>query len=290
MTLFPGEQRAMAAGPVAQPRRTVAGRLFAPIDRLGAGAIAGWFSVADVASLSVALLQLAARPKTWRRTVRREFARQCYLSGVLAVPMILIISALVGGAVVAQVLNLFRLVGQDELIGMFMSMVLAREIAPTLVGLVLVGRSGTAIMAELATLQVNRQIKTLDAAGVDPVVYLILPRTLGLVVASVGLTLCLIAGAFFFGFIVGFILGYDRGNFWTSGAAAAGYISASDYVIVLIKSAMIGLLIGVVCCRRALAVHQVTQLPRALATGFITCVLMVFIVSGLITVVWEAIN
>ena len=248
---------------------------------------AGWGGLADLTGFGVVLIRLALWPGTWRRTVRREAVRQCMLSGVQALPMVVLISALVGVAVVAQVLNLFRIIGEEQLVGQFMALVLAREIAPALVGLVLVGRSGTAIIAELAMLAVNRQMKTLDAAGVDPVVYLILPRVLGLVVASIGLTLALIAGAFFFGFAVAFIMGYDRGNLVSSASSAAAAIAISDYVIVLIKATLIGLLIGVLCCRRALAVREVTQLPRALATGFIAGVLLVFFVSGLVTLVWE---
>lgn len=292
MTLYPKHPDALGGSTPSDPyapgrERSWVNRLCRPIDQLGALVIAGWFSLADLAGLSVAIVMLAARPGTWRRTVRRELIRQCYLSAVAAMPMIVLLSALVGVAVVSQVLNLFRLVGQDAMIGQFMAYVLAREIAPAMVGLLLVGRSGTAIIAELSMLRVNGQIKTLDAAGVDPVVYLVLPRVLGLVVASVGLTIVFIAGAFFFGFAVAMLMGYDRGNLGSSAFAAAGSITTGDYLVVVIKALVIGLLIGVICCRRALAVSAVTQLPKSLASGFIWSVLMVFVVSGLVTVIWE---
>ncbi|MEM9021221.1 MAG: ABC transporter permease [Planctomycetota bacterium] len=262
-------------------------RVLFPVDWLGRGVIRVWNELADIAGLCIVVLARCVRPGTWRRTVRREFVRQCMHSGVAALPMVALLSALVGVAVVAQVLNLFRLVGQDALIGQFMAFVLVREVAPVLIGLVLVGRSGTAIIADLGTLVLGKQVNTLDAMGVDPILFLVLPRVLGLVVAAMGLTIAFIVGAFFFGFLLAFAVGYDQNSFGSSAAAAASPVSPSVYAAVLTKSALIGLLIGVVCCRRALRIDQSTRLPSALAGGFIWGVVLVFLISALVTVCWE---
>jgi len=267
------------------PRRGVINTLFAPVDRLGDGGIALWRMLADTCAFAVAIILLALRPSTWRRTVRREFVRQCYLSGVSALPIVGLLGLLVGAGLIAQLLNILRLIGQGDLLGQFMAQIVFREVTPVLVGLVIVGRSGTAIMAEIGTLLVNRQLRTLDAAGVDPVVYLLLPRVLGMSVAAGGLAMIFVTAAFFSGFAIAYLLGFDQGNLLSSANAAAAGVSPMVYLMLVVKSVVIGLVVGVICTRRALAVTDVTGLPRVLSGGFMWSVFAVFITSGLISVI-----
>ncbi|NBC11571.1 MAG: hypothetical protein GVY24_07555, partial [Planctomycetes bacterium] len=140
---------------------------------------------------------------------------------------------------------------------------------------------------ELGALRINRQLQELDAAGVDPVVYLILPGVLGMAVAATVLAVLFAASAFVSGFVLAFVLGYGRGNLVTAADAAAAGASPLVYLMLLLKSMLIGLAIGVICGQRGLRVQAVTDLPRALAAGFIWSVVAVFVISGSITLVWE---
>ncbi|NBC11510.1 MAG: hypothetical protein GVY24_07230, partial [Planctomycetes bacterium] len=122
----------------------VLNRLMRPVDALGGAAVGVWLALADSVGFAAALLAMAVRPRTWRRTVFEQFMRQCYHGGVRAVPMIIILGVLAGAGLVAQALTLFRLAGQEGLAGQFLALVLFREITPVLIGLLLVGRTGAA--------------------------------------------------------------------------------------------------------------------------------------------------
>lgn len=266
-------------------RRSTIDTLFLPVDSLGKAGIALWDAIADTVAFAMALLSLAARPSTWRRTVRREFVRECYLSGVSALPIVGLLGLLVGAGLIAQSLNLLNLVGQGDLLGQFMAQIVFREITPVLIGLVIVGRSGSAVIAEIGTLLVNRQMKTLDSAGVDPMVYLVLPRVLGMAVAAGGLAMIFVTAAFFSGFAVAFVLGFDQGNVLSSASAAAQSVSPLVYFMLLLKSLVIGLVVASICCRQALSVTAVTDLPRVLSKGFMFSVFAVFVTSGVLSII-----
>jgi len=266
-------------------RRSTVDVLFSPVDRLGKAGITLWFAIADTTAFALAILSLTLRPNTWRRTVRQEFVRECYLSGVSALPIVGLLGLLVGAGLIAQSLNLLNFVGQSDLLGQFMAQIVFREITPALIGLVIVGRSGSAVIAEIGTLLVNRQMKTLDSIGVDPVIYLILPRVLGMAVAAGGLAIIFVTAAFFSGFAVAYMLGFDQGNLLSSASDAAESISPLVYFTLVAKSLIIGFVVAVICCRQALAVTEVTDLPRILSRGFMLSVFAVFVTSGLLSLI-----
>lgn len=288
-TTSSSEQPLFPTSSGASARRSLLDKLLLPVDGLGAAGIVVWNTLADTLAFTAALIGLALRPGTWRRTVRRELIRQCYLSGVTALPIVGVLGLLVGTVLIAQSLNLFRLVGQGDLVGDFMALVVFREVTPVLIGLVIVGRSGAPAIAEIGTLLVNRQMHTLDSVGVDPVVYLVLPRVMGMAVAACGLAMVFVTAAFFSGFLAAYLLGFDEGNLLSSAAGAASAVSPLTYLILLAKSLIIGTTVGVLSCRQALTVTRVTDLPRALSIGFMWSVFLVFTASGLVTLTIEVV-
>lgn len=279
------ETKSPSYNSAAESGRSIFDTVMRPVDMLGFAGLSFWNTLADTIAFAVAILTLSMRPSTWRRTVRREFVRQCYLSGVSALPIVGVLGLLVGAGLIAQSLNLFRLVGQGGLLGQFMAQVVFSEVSPVVVGLVIAGRSGTAVIAELGTLLVNRQMRTLDSVGVDPIIYLVLPRILGMSAAAAGLAMVFVTSAFFSGFAAAYVLGFDQGNLFSSASAAAAGISPMVYGLLIVKSLFIGLVVGVICCRRALAVTKVTDLPRVLSNSFIFSVFAVFITSGILSVI-----
>jgi phospholipid/cholesterol/gamma-HCH transport system permease protein len=129
-------------------------------------------------SVAVAVLVQACRPLTWRRTVRAELVRNCVQVALYGLPSIIITGLLVGLAMVHQVLYWLRLAGQEELIGELLALGLGRELAPILVGMIVIGRSGSVMMVELEAMRANGQVHLLEAQGIDPLLYLVIPRVL----------------------------------------------------------------------------------------------------------------
>jgi phospholipid/cholesterol/gamma-HCH transport system permease protein len=126
-----------------------------------------------LASLGFGVVREAARPATWRRTVRGEFRRALHQAVGGGLSATLVTAALIGLAMVAQALYWLGEAGQEGLIGRVVVTVLVREVAPLLVGLIVLGRSGVVIVSEIGELQIGGQIRTLAAQGLDPFLLLV---------------------------------------------------------------------------------------------------------------------
>jgi phospholipid/cholesterol/gamma-HCH transport system permease protein len=113
--------------------------------------------------------------------------------------LIIIIAALFVGAVLGLQLGvIFRLFSAEGLMGAATGKSLAIELGPVMSGFIVVGRAGAAMAAEIATMRVNEQIDAMEAMGVNPISYLVVPR----VVASV-LMMPLLSGIFLFIGVIG---------------------------------------------------------------------------------------
>ena len=86
------------------------------------------------------------------------------------------VAALVGVGMVYQAIYWLRVAGQEGSLGNLLVAILLRELAPILVGIILLGRSGAAMLTELGHLQAERQIHALQAQGIDPFQILVMPR------------------------------------------------------------------------------------------------------------------
>lgn len=113
--------------------------------------------------------------------------------------LIIIIAALFVGAVLGLQLGvIFRLFSAEGLMGAATGKSLAIELGPVMCGFIVVGRAGAAMAAEIATMRVNEQIDAMEAMGVNPISYLVVPR----VVASI-IMMPLLSGIFLFVGVIG---------------------------------------------------------------------------------------
>ena len=129
-----------------------------------------------LAALGFGVAREAVRPATWRRTVRNEFRRALRQAVGGGLSTTVVTAALIGLVMVSQALYWLGQAGQEELIGPVVVTVLVREVAPLLVGFILLGRSGVVVVSEIGELQRGGQVSTLAAQGLDPFLLLVLPR------------------------------------------------------------------------------------------------------------------
>ena len=108
---------------------------------------------------------------------------------------------------VNQMLYLLRLAGQEGLIGEFLVLVLVRGVAPLLVGMIVIGRSGSTMMVELGAMRVTGQVHLLDAQGIDPFLYLVIPRVLATAIGMFCLSMVFLAVALTTGLVAANALG-----------------------------------------------------------------------------------
>src|SRR5258708_31772099 len=135
-------------------------------------------------ALSFGVAREAVRPATWRRTVRNEFRRalQQAVGGGLSTTVVT--AALIGLVMVSQALYWLGQAGQEQLIGPVVVTVLVREVAPLLVGFILLGRSGVVVVSEIGELQIGGQVATLAGQGLAAFLLLVLPRASPLALSS----------------------------------------------------------------------------------------------------------
>ena len=170
-----------------------------------------WGSREDVAvflqmlgSLCVALLGIIRKPRSLRLT---SLVYQLYRVGWQAIPIILLITFLIGGIIAQQGIFHFRKFGADAYVVDMVGILVLREIGVLIVSIMVAGRSGSAYTAELGSMKMREEIDALRTMGFDPVEVLILPRVLALVCALPILTFLGSMSALYGGGLVAWLYG-----------------------------------------------------------------------------------
>jgi len=255
------------------------------VGRVGARFLSRWRYNRDIAAMLAGVACLAVRPRFWPRTVRGQLAKQILFSGIDALGLVSLIAVLAGISVVAQAQYWLNNFGQSAMLGPILVAVIIREAGPLLVSFVVIARSGTAIATELAGMRVRREVDVLEAQGVDPMVYLVMPRVLGMAASIFCLTVVLIAVSLGSGFVFGVLLGTTPGSVTLFTGSVLGAIARADVVNLLAKTIVPGLLIGAICAREGLCIRgAVTDIPRAATSGVVRSIAAVLIVSAVASV------
>lgn len=237
-----------------------------------------------VAGVTATVLAMACRTDCWSRPIRNVLARQILFTGVDAVRFVAMISLPVGLSVVLQTQVWLSRFGQSALIGPLLVAVIIREAAPLLVNFVVIGRSGTAISSELSTMRVAGEIRLLDGMGLDPLIYLVMPRVIGVSISVFCLTILFIVLSFVSGYVGGLILGLEVGPPSVFVHSVFAAIQPADVLNVLAKTLIPGLLTGTICCLEGMSVRgAMTEVPQAATRGVVRSVGAMFIVLALVS-------
>lgn len=256
------------------------------IGMLGRPFMVGGHWLLLLTGLGAAVAVEATRLGNWRRTVRAEFHRTLHLAGVGSLPTVLIAGALIGLAMVYQALYWLEVAGQTDLLGRVIVTVLVREIAPLLVGLIVIGRSGSVVLLELGRIRAGPQYHMLHALGIDPFTYLVLPRALALALAVFCLTILFIVTALLFGFLIGSAFGAVQIGLWGFLDRVLRAMGPGTYLLVPLKTVMIGFAVGVVCAATALRSEiSARDMSRLLPTGYVRGVLACLVISGAVSLI-----
>lgn len=256
------------------------------VARMGKWAV-GWMTgLSRLLAVAWTVLATAVQPRYWPPPVRNVLARQILFTGYEASRFISLIALLAGVAVVVQTQVALTKVGQSGLLGPILVMVIIREVGPLLTNFVVIGRSGTAMTTELANMKVNGEVDLLDAQGLDPFLYLVLPRALGAAISIFCLTIIFIAVSFTSGFLSGLLLGANTGNPEAFVRSIFGAVTKADVFNLLIKSFVPGLLMGSICCLDGLSVGgAITEVPQAATRAVVRSTAALFITSALVSLV-----
>jgi len=230
-------------------------------------------------------LLLSAQPRRWRRGVRAVFQRQFFFFGVESVRFIVILAVLVGISVVVQLSVWTGKLGQSQQLGPLLVVVVARELGPLFANFVLIVRGGSAIATELGIMKVGGELRVLEAQGVEPLLFLVMPRVLAMALAAFCLSVIVVFIAFASGY--GFSTFFGEGNmnarvFITSALNAA---HPFDTIGFLVKCLLPALVTGVICSTEGLGVEGgLTQVPQAVKRALARSLFALFLMSTIVSV------
>ncbi|MGN7661184.1 MAG: MlaE family ABC transporter permease [Anaplasma sp.] len=172
--------------------------------------------------------------------------RQIFEMWFLSLPIVGIAALFTGGALVLQ----DSLVGGGKVSAYFMSGIVTvaviRELGPVLIGLIVAGRVGASVAAEIGTMRITEQIDALHTLGANPFQYLVAPRIVAAVIAMPLLIVYTDLLGIFGGYSVGtWGLGYDS---WEYIGGVVEFLRLRDVVVGLVKAAAFGFIIALVAC------------------------------------------
>jgi phospholipid/cholesterol/gamma-HCH transport system permease protein len=235
-------------------------------------------------TLSVTVTKFNAAPKVIRPLLRQ----QIYRAGVRLLPMVGFLALALGLVIIGQTVALLTQVGAHDLVGTVMVTVVVRELGPLIAALVVLARVGTATVIELGTARALGEVEALEAMGIDPIHYLVMPRVLGLGISIFALTVYFILGAVCSGYLFAFLqdVPLQPGEYFRQLARALQW---QDFILLALKGVAFGTVIATVTCYQGLArplrLEEVAAAAtRAVVHSVVVCVLIdaVFIVVYLL--------
>ena len=194
--------------------------------------------------LGDAIRRLFHRPFEWEETVN-----QMAFIGVASVPIVAM-TGFFSGAVLALYLSQFlQNYGASAFVGPTVGLTVTREIGPTIAGIMVAARCGSAMAAQIGTMNVTEQIDALKMLSVHPTNYLVLPRVIaGITMLPVLSLVCMWMGIF-----GGMLIGASEGiPFSTFIQSLTQYVKPEDFINGMLKTPAFGLIIALVACQQGL--------------------------------------
>jgi len=254
------------------------------IGRLGERVWAQWDELRHAAAVIGTVLGTGVRPRYWVRAVRTAFARQVLAIGVEPVGFVGAVAAFVGISVVVQLTFWVGEAGQSQLLGPLLVAVVARELGPVLINLVVMVRSGSAMTTELGVLKINGEVRALEAQGNDPFLHLVMPRVLGMAVSTFCLTIVFILAAFASGYLFAAWMGKGSGDLLLFADTVSSAVQPKDVFNILAKSSLPALFASASCCIGGLGVSgSVTEIPHATQRALTRSVAGLFVISAAVS-------
>jgi len=217
---------------------------------------------------------------------------QFFAIGAASVPVILVTGVFVGMVLAIQAIEQFRAAGLENRMGVIVSMSVVRELGPVLAGVMLAGRVGGALTAELGTMRVTEQIDALRSMGSDPIRVLVMPRFLACLLLTPVLTMyCNLVGVIGGWFISVPIFKISNWAYWNYTRVS---LETWDIGNGLFKSVFFGATIGLISCYKGFNCGQGAKgvgqaCTEGFVTGFMVILVLDFFLSLLLKTLYESI-
>jgi phospholipid/cholesterol/gamma-HCH transport system permease protein len=213
---------------------------------------------------------------------------QMHIIGVRSVPVIMITGAFVGMTLAVQAYDQLAGMGLEEHLGVLINISVVKELGPVLAAVMLAGRIGGALTAELGTMNVTEQIDAVRSMGTDPIRYLVAPR----VIACLLLTPFLIIYADLLGILGGFFIsvvqfGINNWAYWNFSAYG---VELWDVAVGVVKGLFFGVAIATISCYKGFTCKEGAQgVGQACTEAFVASFISILALDFMLAVIFKAI-
>ncbi len=213
---------------------------------------------------------------------------QIHIIGVGSVPVIMVTGAFVGMTLAVQAYDQLAGMGLEERMGVLIGISVVKELGPVLAAVMLSGRVGGALTAELGTMKVTEQIDAVRSMGTDPIRYLVAPRVLACLI----LTPLVIIYADLMGVLGGWFIGVvQKGiNSQAYWSFAAAYVELWDVGIGVLKGFFFGTAIAVISCYKGFHCREGAHgVGQACTEAFVASFMSILALNLILAVVSKAV-
>lgn len=223
-----------------------------------------------------------ALPSSWRH--RRKIFEQLFEIGNASLLMACILSLFIGGVVALQSGPLLRERGLVSALGGLVGLSLCKELAPVMMAVLIAGRIGSAMAAEIGSMAVYQEIDALRTMNINPTYYLVLPRIIAISIALPALLIFAILVGWFGGALVSAFnqdIGLGFQPFFNNLEATVGF---KDLLNGLIKSFVFAIIIGVVSCHQGLHTRGGPRgIGRSVTKAVVNSIVLILILDYFLT-------
>ena len=216
---------------------------------------------------------------------RKNLFAQTVFSGLDSLIIVFFVNFFIGIVLAMQSAYQLEQMGASIYVAALVGVSMTREIGPVLTSLVIAGRVGAAITAELSTMKVTEQVEALETISLNPVRYLVVPRFLALVM----MLPCLVI----LGDIVGMIGGYTVGvtNLGLSSGlyidTTIQFLTVKDIMTGLLKSAVFAMIITMIACYQGLSTEGGAEgVGRSTTKSVMTSFILIIVADAVLTAVF----
>ncbi len=229
------------------------------------------------------------------QTIRWTFSSPFYLKNVLkqmevigvnSVPVVMTTAISTGMVLALQSYTGFKRFGAESLIGAVVSLSMTRELGPVLTGLMVAGRAGASMAAELGTMKVTEQIDALTTLATNPMKYLVVPRFVASTVMMFFLTVLGMMIGVTGGYFVGVkVLGTNPTTYYNQ---SINNTEVTDIWYGLVKALVFGAVVGLIGCYKGFTTEGGAEGVGKATTGavVISCMLILILDYFLSALLW----
>lgn len=225
-------------------------------------------------------------PSTGKKGLRRKsFAEQLVFMGNESLFIVFLVATSVGAVLALQAAYQLKQFGAVMYTGALVSVSMSRELGPIVTAIIIAGRVGASITAEIGTMQVSEEIDALTTMGIPPIPFLVVPKMLAMCIMLPCLTILSMAIGLFGGFLVGTLtLGLDPNMFLKASFDA---LVPKDILTGVVKSFVFALLVGLIANYKGMSVKGGAEgVGRATTESVVLSIIAIIVSDCLCTAVF----